>query len=162
MQQEKKEAQEAAQKLKERGEPVPENPFDEQTPEEKEKEVTEKSEQNKDLLDAVKDALKGKVKDVRLTSRLKSHAACIAADGYLSLEMEKVLKSMPTGGPAAKAEKVLELNPDHAVFAKLTAAKDDKDKLAEYASVLFDTAMLSEGMEIDDPAAFAALVQKLI
>lgn len=130
--------------------------------EEKKKEVTEKSELNKDLLDAVKDALKGKVKDVRLTSRLKSHAACIAADGYLSLEMEKVLKNMPTGGPAAKAEKILELNPDHAVFAKLAAAKDDKDKLAEYASVLFDTAMLSEGMEIDDPVAFAALVQKLI
>ncbi len=130
--------------------------------EEKEKEVTEKSEQYKELLGAVKDALKGKVKEVRLTSRLKNHAACIAADGYVSLEMEKVLKDMPTGGPAAKAEKVLELNPDHAVFSRLCDAKDDKQKLSDYATVLYDTAMLSEGMEIEDAAAFAALVQKLI
>ena len=130
--------------------------------EEKKKEVTQKSEQHKDLLEAVKKTLGGKVKDVRLTSRLKSHAACIAAEGFVSLEMEKVLKSMPAGGPPAKAEKVLELNPDHAVFAKLLAAKDDEERLSQYATVLFDTAMLSEGMEIEDPAAFAALVQKLI
>lgn len=122
--------------------------------EEEKKQNEKKVEENKDLFIFLKDALGEKVKEVRASARLKSHPVCLAADGALSLEMEKVLNAMPND-QKVKAERILELNVNHPVFAKLTALlKNDKDKLKKYASVLYDSALLIEGLPIEDPVRY--------
>ncbi len=119
-------------------------------------EKKEKAEQNSDLLEEMKKALEGKVADVRLSSRLRSHPVCLTSDSAVSLEMEKVLGSMPDNGMhKPKADKVLEINANHAIFDKLRFLCDnDKEKLAIYAEILFDQAMLIEGMAISDPVEY--------
>lgn len=132
-----------------------------ETEEEKE-EAKKQQEENKDLLDVMKEALGDKVKEVRLSSRLKSHPACLSTEGALSLEMEKVLNAMPTE-EKVKAERVLELNAGHPIFQKLTGLMDtDKDKIKLYADVLYNQALLIEGMPIDDPVAYANAVCALL
>lgn len=107
-----------------------------ETEEEKE-EIKKQGEENKDMLNFLKDALDGKVKEVRLTGRLKNHPVCLSSDGPLSLEMEKVLNAAPTGQKVS-ADRVLELNSSHAVFETMRKLYDsDKDKLKEYASLLY-------------------------
>ena len=122
---------------------------------EAEKEEIKKAEEdNKPLFDFMTEKLGGKVKAVRLSQRLKSHPVCITSEGMLSVEMEKVLSAMPNE-QGAKAEKILEINPDHPIFTKLKALfESDKDKTAEYADILYDQALLIEGMPIDDPVGF--------
>ena len=112
---------------------------------------------HKPLLDAMKEALSGLVKDVRLSDRLVSSPVCLTADGAFSLEMEKVFAAMPggRGTEGMKAERVLELNPSHPVFAALTALPDGDEKIARYAKLLYDQALLIEGLPIDDPVAFS-------
>lgn len=119
-------------------------------------EKKEKAEQNSDLLEEMKKALEGKVADVRLSSRLRSHPVCLTSDSAVSLEMEKVLGAMPDNGMhKPKADKVLEINANHAIFDKLRFLCDnDKEKLAIYAEILFDQAMLIEGMAISDPVEY--------
>lgn len=119
-------------------------------------EKKEKAEQNSDLLAEMKKALEGKVADVRLSSRLRSHPVCLTSDSAVSLEMEKVLGAMPDNGMyKPKADKVLEINANHAIFDKLRFLCDnDKEKLAVYAEILFDQAMLIEGMAIADPVEY--------
>lgn len=130
--------------------------------EEEQAEIKEKAEANKDLFTAMQDALKDKVKAVRLSSRLKSHPVCLTSDGELSLEMEKVLNAMPTD-QKVKADRVLELNPEHPIFTKLTALyADDKDKLGHYAELLYNQALLIEGMPVEDPVAFSNLICELM
>ncbi len=130
--------------------------------EEEKKKAQEMSQEHQDLFDAMSKALDGKVKGVRLSSRLKSHPVCLAAEGPISLEMEKVLGTMP-GENKPKAEKYLELNPDHPIFQTLcTLAKENPDKLADYSRLLYDQAMLIEGMPIEDPVAFSALLCQLM
>ena len=130
---------------------------------EEEKEAAKKQqEDNKDLLETLKEALGDKVKEVRLSSRLKSHPACLSTEGALSLEMEKVLNAMPTE-EKVKAERVLELNAGHPIFQKLTALMgSDKEKLKLYADVLYNQALLIEGMPIEDPVAYANAVCTLL
>lgn len=124
--------------------------------EEEKNEKKEKAEQNSDLLEEMKKALEGKVADVRLSSRLRSHPVCLTSDSAVSLEMEKVLGAMPDNGMyKPKADKVLEINANHAIFDKLRFLCDnDKEKLAVYAEILFDQAMLIEGMAIADPVEY--------
>lgn len=124
--------------------------------EEEKAEKKEKAEQNSDLLAEMKKALEGKVADVRLSSRLRSHPVCLTSDSAVSLEMEKVLGAMPDNGMyKPKADKVLEINANHAIFDKLRFLCDnDKEKLAVYAEILFDQAMLIEGMAIADPVEY--------
>ena len=123
--------------------------------EEEKKELKEKSESSKELLDFMQETLGDKVAAVRLSSRLKSHPVCLSSDGALSLEMEKVLNAMPVE-QRAKADKVLEINSNHAIFDKLQFLFDnDKDMLTTYTNLLFAQAMLIEGMNIDDPVAFS-------
>lgn len=126
---------------------------------EEEKEAIKKqNEDNKGLLDCLKEALGDKVKEVRLTSRLKTHPVCLSSGGPLSLEMEKVLNSAPTGQKVS-ADRVLELNSEHPVFGALkNLYETDKDKLNAYASLLYNQALLIEGMPIDDPVAFSNAV----
>ena len=113
------------------------------------------AEEHKDLLAALKDALGDKVKEVKLSSQLKSHAVCITTDGMISTEMEKVLNAMPAR-EKIKAQRVLEVNPEHPVFQKLESLRTaDPEKLKLYAEILYDQALLVEGIALEDPADFA-------
>lgn len=130
--------------------------------EEEKKEIKEKNESNKELCAAIKEALGDKVGDVRLTNKLKSHPVCISSDGALSVEMEKVLNSMPTD-QKAKADKVLEINPNHPIFDKLQFLFDnDREMLNTYSDLLFTQAMLIEGMSIEDPVKFSEELSKVL
>jgi molecular chaperone HtpG len=134
----------------------------EETDEEKQK-AEAYAEENKDLLAAVKDALADKVTDVRLSKRLKTHPVVLVSGDGLSLEMEKLLNRVPTADGGVKAERILEINADHAVLAALKKAYErDKDSVKTYASLLYDQALLMEGLTIEDPVAFAAAVCELI
>ena len=117
--------------------------------------VKEKSEENKELLRLMKDDLNGKVKDVRLSTRLKSHPVCLSSDGGVSIEMEKVLNTMP-GDQKVQAERVLEINPDHPIFETLKKLfAEDAEKLKTYSDLLYTQALLIEGLPIEDPVAFS-------
>ena len=127
-------------------------------------EVKAKNEENKELFEAMKAALGGKVTEVRLSQRLKSHPVCLSSSGPLSIEMEKVLNSMPAQQEKVKSEKVLELNGEHEVFAALKRLFEagDKEKLAAYSEILYDQALLIEGLALEDPVAYANNVCKLM
>ena len=126
---------------------------------EEEKEALKKqAEEDKELFEAMKEALGDKVKEVRLSSRLKSHPVCLTSEGGLSLEMEKVLNAMPTD-QKVKADRVLELNPSHPILETLKQLyASDREKLKAYSELLYTQAMLIEGMPIDDPVAFSNAV----
>ncbi|MEF9918390.1 MAG: molecular chaperone HtpG [Eubacterium sp.] len=130
--------------------------------EEDKKESNAKNEENKDLMTAIKEALSGKVASVKLSTRLKSHPVCFATEG-ISIEMEKVLNSQAMG-EKVKADKVLEINGDHPVFESLKKAHEEKDdpRLKKYANLLYDQALLIEGMPIEDPVEFSKLICELM
>ncbi len=131
------------------------------TPEEKE-EIKAKAEENKEMFTFMKESLGDKVKEVRLTQRLKSHPFCLTSDGDLSLEMEKVLNAMPTDNKV-KAEKVLEINPEHGIFSKLQDLyANDKDKLKKYTQLLYTQSLLIEGISIENPVEFSNMVCELM
>lgn len=122
----------------------------------------EQAEAHKDLFAAMKEALGDKVKEVRLSKRLKSHPVCLTSDGPLSLEMEKVLNSMPTD-QQVKADRVLEINSGHPIFEALTKLEGkEPEKLKTYAFLLYNQALLIEGLTIEDPAAFANAICQLM
>ena len=132
--------------------------------EEEKIEVENKKHQNKDLLESLKESLKDKVSDVKLSTRLKSHPVCLSADEGISFEMEKVLSQMPDGNPyGMKATRILEINPNHAIFNALqNIYSKDKNKVSKYASLLFDQAMLIEGFDLEDPIAFSNAICELM
>ncbi len=112
-------------------------------------------EEHKDLFAFLKDALGDQVAEVKGTTRLKSHPVCLSSTGEISLEMEKVLNAMPNDHKV-KAQRVLELNVNHPLFASLQKMQtENPDKLKKYANVLYNCALLMEGMPIDDPVAFS-------
>jgi molecular chaperone HtpG len=118
--------------------------------------------ENKDLFDYMKNILSGKVKDVRVSKRLKSHPVCLSTDGEVSIEMEKILKSMP-GNQNIKADKVLEINSHHDVFQSLkTAFENDKEKVALFTHLLYNQALLIEGLPIEDPVEFTNNICKVM
>lgn len=119
------------------------------------KKAEEEEKAHKDLFDEMKAILGDKVKDVKASHRLKSHPVCLSAAGDVSIEMEKVLSAMPDN-QGVVADKILEINVNHAVFRSLLAAREqDKDKLARYTNVLYQQARLIEGLPIEDPVAFS-------
>lgn len=133
----------------------------EESKEEKEK-AEKQIEESKDMLKCMKDALGDKVSEVRLTQRLKSHPVCLTAKGGLSIEMEKVLNSMPVDNQV-QAERVLEINSNHPILDTLNKAfETDKDKVSDYAKLLYDQALLIEGLPIEDPVAFSNEVCRLM
>lgn len=126
------------------------------------KETAAEEAENKDLFNAMKDILAGKVKDVRVSKRLKTHPVCLTTDGDVSIEMEKVLNAMPNN-QNIKADKVLEININHEVFESLKAAfTTDKDKLALYTNLLYNQALLIEGLPIEDPVEFTNNICKVM
>ena len=130
-----------------------------------EKKDTEKAaEENKELLEFMKEALSGEVVNVRISNKLKSHAVCLTTEGPVTLEMEKYFKSIPGGEEmAAKAEKVLELNPNHRVLEALKAAfESDKEKATKYAKILYAQSLLIAGLDIENPAEYADMVCELM
>ncbi|MVB10573.1 Chaperone protein HtpG [Caprobacter fermentans] len=132
--------------------------------EEEKQEAAKKVEENKDMLAFLKDALNGKVKAVVLSNKLKTHPVCLTTSGAISMEMEKVLNSLPNAEQdKVKAQRVLEINANHPVFEKLTKLYDsDREKLKTYASLLYTQALLIEGAPIDDPVAFSNQICSLM
>ena len=131
--------------------------------EEEKKEREEKAEQNKDMLSLMKEALDDKVREVRISSRLKDDPVVLVSDEGMSIEMEKVLSQNPENRGMMKAVKILEINPDHPVFSTLQKVfEQDQDKLKEYAGVLYDQACLIEGLPIDDPVEYARRIADLM
>ncbi len=112
------------------------------------------ADENKDLFKEMKDILGDKIKDVRISKRLKSHPVCLTTEGEVTIEMEKILQSMPEN-QNVKADKVLEINQNHNVFQSLKQAYDgDKEKLKLYTSLLYSQALLIEGLPLEDPVEF--------
>lgn len=132
--------------------------------EEEKEEAKKLDEENKDMFAFMQEAIADKVKTVRLSKKLKTHPVCLSSDGSITIEMEKVLNAMPQNdGNKVKAEKALEINPNHPIFEKLKDLyTNDKDKLKDYAKLLYDQALLIEGMSIDNPVEFANLVCELM
>ena len=128
---------------------------------EDEKKAAEAAEtENKDLFEEIKKDLNGKIKEVKVNPTLQEHPVTLSsAEGGISMEMEKVLRRMPNA-EGVESTKVLELNPNHTVFAALKAAHaaGDTDKVAKYAELLYDQALLIAGLPIEDPVAYAQLV----
>ena len=133
-----------------------------QTEEEK-KESEEKAEAGKPVLEAVKEVLGDKVKEVRISKILKTGAVCLSADGPVSLEMERYMRKME-GGEHMKAERVLELNADSAPYAALKKAVDegDKETVEKYSKLLYGQALLLAELPLEDPAEYAQLVCSLM
>ncbi|WP_418726987.1 molecular chaperone HtpG [Collinsella tanakaei] len=134
--------------------------------EDEKKDAEEATREHGDLFDAMKKALGDKVEKVAVSARLTDAPACITTEGPLSLEMEKVLARGPEAGTEGmpKTVRVLELNAKHPVFEKLVAAKeaDDAEKLSLYAGLLYDQALLVEGILPADPVAFAQNICSLM
>ena len=118
--------------------------------------------QYKDLFEEMKKTLDGKVKSVRASKRLKTHSVCLAADGEVTIEMEKILNAMPDN-QHVKADKALEINTNHEVFKTLQDAfENDKDKFKLYTGILYNQALLIEGLPIEDPVEFTNDICKVM
>ncbi|MFA6782033.1 MAG: molecular chaperone HtpG [Sedimentibacter sp.] len=124
---------------------------------------TDTDEENKELFAFMKESLGGKIKGVIASKRLKTHPVCLATEGEVSIEMEKVLNAMPDNPEGIHAEKILEINTNHQIFEKLKDAYDtDKEKLKKLSNVLYNQALLIEGLTIEDPVQYANDVYELI
>jgi molecular chaperone HtpG len=127
-----------------------------------EKDTDANNEENKELFEYMKNILAGKVTDVRVSKRLKSHPVCLTADGEVTIEMEKILNAMPDN-QNVKADKVLEINPNHEVFQSLKSAfEQDKEKVSLYTNLLYNQALLIEGLPIQDPVEFTNDICKVM
>lgn len=130
--------------------------------EEEKEEAKKQAEENKDLLTFMKEALGDRVNDVRLSQRLKTHPVCLASGDGLSLDMEKVLNAMPVD-EKVKAERVLEINASHPILSALQKTyAGNPEQVKVYAEILYNQALLIEGMPIEDPVAFSNAVCGLI
>lgn len=119
-------------------------------------------EDNKDIFESIKEILGDKVSNVKPTSRLKEHPVSLASEGEISIEMEKVLSQMPDN-QGIKAQKVLEINTNHKVFDRIKDAyENDKDSLELYTNLLYNQALLIEGLELEDPVEFTNNIWKLL
>lgn len=119
--------------------------------------------ENKGILEELEACLDGKVAKVKLSSTLKSRPVSLSSDGEISLEMEKVLSQMPNGAEGLKAQKVLEINPSHAIFEKLkNVYLESKDELKDYAQILYFSAKLVSGLSVEGDTAVTDKIIELI
>lgn len=125
--------------------------------EEEKEDVKKKTEDSKGMFEFMKESLGDKISEVRLSSKLKTHPVCLSSEGQVSIEMEKVLNSMPQNGDnKVKSEKALEINASHPIYEKLkNLYESDKDTLKIYTSLLYNQALLIEGMSIENPLEFS-------
>lgn len=131
-------------------------------PDDKDKEAEADESSNKELFEAMQGILAGKVKSVKASKRLKSHPVCLSTEGELTIEMEKILKSMPNSQDV-QADKVLEINMNHEVFQSLKAAHaNDQEKLGLYTNLLYNQALLIEGLPVQDPVEFTNSICKIM
>lgn len=134
-----------------------------QSDEEKE-ETEKKQEDNKELLDFIKESLDGKIVKAVISDKLKSHPVCLSTEGPVTIEVEKYYAQMPGVENKPKTSKVLELNPDNPAFEALKTAfaAEDKDKAAKYAEIMFNQALLIAGLPIEDATHYCDLVCSLM
>ncbi|APB71717.1 molecular chaperone HtpG [Paenibacillus polymyxa] len=131
-------------------------------PDENEKETEAEQNDNKELFEYMKGLLEGKVSSVKASKRLKTHPVCLSADGEVTIEMEKILNAMPNNADV-KANKVLEINVNHAVFNSLKEAfAEDKEKVNLYTALLYNQALLIEGLPLQDPVEFTNDICKIM
>ena len=123
-------------------------------------ELEQKETESKDMLETMQKALDGKVAKVKLSGRLKSHPVCLSNEGDLSMEMAKTLNAMPGVDQPVQAQTILELNPEHPIYQKLKTLDDEM--LGKYSQLLYNQALLIEGMPIADPVAFSNLICELM
>ncbi|MDF2722323.1 MAG: molecular chaperone HtpG [Paenibacillus sp.] len=117
---------------------------------------------NEELFSYMKNLLSDKVSNVRASKRLRSHPVCLTSDGEVTIEMEKILNAMPNN-PNVKADKVLEINVNHSVFQSLKDAfAGDKEKLNLYTALLYNQALLIEGLPLQDPVEFTNDICKIM
>ena len=130
--------------------------------EDEKKQLEEQNESGKDMLEEMKNILSGAVQSVKFTNRLKNYPACLSSEGNISVEMEKILNSMPTDNKV-KADIVLELNASHPVAEKLkTLYTEDKDSFNKFTKLLYDQARLVSGMTIENPSEFVNMISELM
>ncbi len=135
--------------------------LDLETVEEKE-ELKKNNEENKEMFELMKEAVKDEVKDIRFTRRLKNHPVCLTSEGQVSIEMEKVINSMPTD-EKVKAETILEINENHPIVEKLKDLyHNNKEELKKYTKILYSQARLIEGLPIDNPTEISNLICEII
>ena len=127
---------------------------------EKEEEIKKLSEDNRSLLDKIKDTLSGKIVDVELSNDLGKGASALLAKGNISLEMEKVLSQLP-GNEEVKAEKILALNPEHPVFKKLQTL-ENSEEFKDLLDILYTEALILEGFQIENPVEFIKKLNNLL
>lgn len=126
------------------------------------KEAQQEQQEYEGLFGAMKELLGDKVKSVKASKRLRSHPVCLSTEGEVTIEMEKVLRMMPNN-PDVKADKVLEINTHHDVFKSLKSAfESDKEKLGLYTALLYNQALLIEGLPIEDPVEFTNDICKVM
>ncbi|WP_458413526.1 molecular chaperone HtpG [Schinkia sp. CFF1] len=131
-------------------------------PDENQADEASEATENNELFDYMKEILAGKVKDVRVSKRLKTHPVCLSTDGEVTIEMEKILSMMPNN-QNIKVDKVLEINVHHNVFTSLkNAFEQDKEKVALYTNLLYNQALLIEGLPINDPFEFTNDICKVM
>src|SRR5690606_25942122 len=118
--------------------------------------------EHKALFEKMKELLGDKVKSVKASRRLRSHPVCLSTEGEVSIEMEKILQAMPNN-QSVKADKVLEINIHHDVFTAIKEAYGkNEEKLALYTSLLYNQALLIEGLPVEDPVAFTNNICKVM
>ncbi len=125
-------------------------------------ELDNKAKENEQLLNDIKEILKDKVKDVKLTSNFKNYPVALTASGDVSIEMEKVFNSMPNADGKVKAEKVLEISLEHGILDKLVLISSDKEKLNKYATVLYEQARILAGLPLENPTEYVKAVSEII
>ena len=132
--------------------------------EEEKKEIEKVNTDLKDMLSIMNDTLKDNVKEVKFTNNLKNHPVCLTSSGELSLEMEKIINSMPTEGDKVKADVILEINNNHAISKKLKELYDNHDleELAKYTKVLYNQARLLSGLNVDNASELTDLICTMI
>ena len=131
--------------------------------EEEKEELKKKNEDGKEMLEFLKESIGDGVSSVRFTNKLKKHPVCLTSEGEISLEMEKVLNSMPTNDQKVKANIVLEINENHPIAEKLGELyESDREKAGKYAKILYAQARLIEGLSIDDPTELSNMVCDLM
>lgn len=127
--------------------------------EEEKAELEKANKDSKEMFEKMKDALGGEVQEVRFTNRLKNHPVCLTSEGPISVEMEKVINSMPND-QKVKAKLVLEINEKHKIVDKLKElnSKEDKEALNKYTKVLYSQARLIEGLSLENPTEISNII----